>query len=86
MHRSYQEASCSRLLLPDNKKDTSDPKKKDTSDPKKKDTGDPPSRGAHARKCMLRPQGCLQQGGSGLQWWHAARLGPEQDGVRPQRP
>ena len=36
MHRSYQEASRSRLLLPDNKKDT--------SDPKKKDTGDPPSR------------------------------------------
>ena len=36
MHRSYQEASRSRLLLPDNKKDTSDPKKKDTSDPKKK--------------------------------------------------
>ena len=36
MHRSYQEASRSRLLLPDNKKDTSDPQKKDTSDPKKK--------------------------------------------------
>ena len=43
MHRSYQEASRSRLLLPDNKKDTSDPKKKTQVTPKKRDTGDPPS-------------------------------------------
>ena len=43
-------------------------------------------RGARTRKRLLRPQSSLQPGGSGLRWWHAARLGPEQHGVRPQRP
>ena len=38
------------------------------------------------KETVLRPQGCLQQGGSGLRWWHAARLGPEQHEVRPRRP
>ena len=37
--RSYPGASRSRLLLPNNKKDTSDTKK-DTSDPKSKGTSD----------------------------------------------